>query len=159
MQKPSCHLSVVDSSRRVNTNIGRSHKTMRLRYFSITQSGSNELLSNQTRLVSALLLFFCSCMRHQLEGAKDSCHRARSSEPYFRSVVTLACFTCHTSLASRPPPHSGEHAKSSRVCRAEAFLHIPHICLWFTEQVTSPACLNSCFGDDAAHLLPPNCSP
>lgn len=90
-------------------------------------------------------------MRHQMEGAKDSCHRSRSSEPSLRSAVTPACFTCRTSLASRPPPHPGEHAKSSRVCSAEAFLHIPHICLWFTEQVTSPACLNSCFGNN----LPP----
>lgn len=102
----------------------------------------------------SMFFFFFSCMRHQIEGAKDSCHRARSSEPSLRSAVTPACLTCRASLASRPPPHSGEHAKSSRVCSAEAFLHIPHICLWFTEQVTSPACLNSCFVDDAP--LPPS---
>lgn len=30
----------------------------------------------------------------------------------------------------------------------KSFLHILRTCLWFTEQVTSPACLNSCFSDD-----------
>lgn len=114
-------------------------------------------------------LFFCSRMCHQTECAKDSCHRARSSEAALRSAVTRACFTCRASLASRPPPHSGEHAKSSLMCSTEAFLHIPHICFWFTEQVTSPACLNSCFADHTSpprRLPPPNwgglkttCSP
>lgn len=37
-----------------------------------------------------------------------------------------------------------------------SLLHIPRICLWFTEQVTSPACLNSCFGEENTPPSPPN---
>lgn len=119
--------------------------------FNHTHSGSDELLFNKTCLIPAFIFLFL----HQIEGAKDFCHRARSSEPLLRSAVTPACFTCRASLASRPPPHSGERAKCSRMYSAEAFLHIPHICLWFTEQVTSPACLNSCSGVDASPPPPP----
>lgn len=56
-------------------------------------------------------------------------------------------------LSSSPP--QGEHAilpNSTQFAVRKPFLHIPHTCLWFTEQVTSPACLNSCFSDD---LTPP----
>lgn len=94
---------------------------------------------------SLLQHFGVFCVRHQVDGAKDPCHRAHCVEPPLGSAVRAACLTCAASLASRLPPHSGERAHSHRVCSA-SLLHIPRICLWFTEQVSPPSCLDSCFG-------------
>lgn len=84
-------------------------------------------------------------VRHQVDGAKGPCHRAHSVQPPLGSAVSAACLARAASLASRLPPHSGERAHSHRV-RSASLLHIPRICLWFTEQVSPPACLDSCFG-------------
>lgn len=75
------------------------------------------------------------------------------SKRFLKSAATpdLACLS---HLNSSPP--QGEHTilpNPTQCSVQKPFLHILHTCLWFTEQVTSPACLNSCFSDDPPPLF------
>lgn len=107
------------------------------------------------KIKRSLLHFGVFCVRHQVEGAKHPCHRAHCVDPPLGSAVTAACLARGASLASRLPPHSGERAHSHRACSA-SLLHIPRICFWFTEQVSPPACLDSCFGVEQPTPSPPH---
>lgn len=94
-------------------------------------------------------------------GGKESCHDVWyiSEIKRFRSLRWHQCFylVCLSHLNCSAP--QGEHVilPNPTQCKVQKpFLHILHTCLWFTEQVTSPACLNSCFIDDPPPLPSPS---
>ena len=99
-------------------------------------------------------LFSC----HLIGSGKDSCQDVsdiNAIKRLLKSAVTSVCLTCCALPQLNSSPPQGEHAimPNPTPCTVQKpFLHIPHTCLWFTEQVTSPACLNSCFSDDPPFL-------